>query len=409
MKSITRRLLLTALIGASLPSLYCLTPYQAITIVPVADLLGDAAQNITSQKNISPCYNQLPLCSQKAPACSRLHQLLFNEIVTVIEEKNDEVRIIVPNLFFETAGTTKKNSTYWALKKNFVSLEILKKNNIHAAMLPQPIQYDDTKIVKIQPRMTLTLLLPHHDEQTNHTFSVGTRFVIKNNNVTNVSVYVLNADASKITTMLIPKKITLVENKNQTQEERIKTFLTLIKVWAHPKQGFIPYVWGGCSYTHTCLHDAFTKKPSSLNTYHRENYCKGVTKTGFDCTGLLARAAQAAGMPYYFKNSTTILHHLKELTPKDSPESGDIIWLPGHIMIISDAKKNLVIEARSYDHGWGKIHEAHIRAIFKNANTLKELLEMCSANTPLERIDRDGLVAQKILQCKILSLRSIWQ
>lgn len=408
MKNTFTKNISTLLLVISLNFVHCLMPYQAVTIVPVADLLGDAAQNMSSQtKNISTCYNQLPLCSQKAPQCSRLHQLLFNEIVTVIEKKNEEIRIEIPNLYFETSGNTKKNNTYWALKKNFISLETLKKNNIELSQLPLQIKYDETKIIKHQSPPTVTLLLPYYDEHFHRTFSAGTRFVVKTTNTTNVSVYALNHDASKITMLVIPKKIVLAQTKNQTQEQQIEIFLKVLKVWAHPKQGFIPYVWGGCSYTQACLQEAFTKTSSS-NNYHRENYCKNQVKTGFDCTGLLARAAQAAGMPYYFKNSTTILQHLKELTLKDHPENGDIIWLPGHIMIISDAKNNLVIEARSYDHGWGKIHEAPIYAIFKNTPTLKSLLELCINKKRLERINRNGIVAQEITQCKILSVKSIW-
>lgn len=381
--------------------------YNAVTIVPVADLLGDAAQHIAPKKYVFDAYNQLPLTSQHSSHCSRIHQILFNEIVTVLEEKNDEVRIAIPNLFFQSAQDTKKNSTFWALKKNFISLDTLKKSGIKQQMFPDPIQYDSTKNNVVSPA-TVVLIAPYYDPEENRTFSVGTRFVMKKNNPTTVEVNVLNTPATKIITMHIPKKNILIENSNLLPEERIKIFLTLIKSWSQPKQGFIPYVWGGCSYTQPCLQEQFTKIPT-LNCYARNDYCQNTIKTGFDCTGLIARAAQAAGMPYFFKNSTTILNNLRELTSQDTLHNGDIIWFQGHVMIISDVKKNLVIEARSYDHGWGKIHEAPIHAIFKNVSSLKNLLELCTQHGILERINRDGKVAQEITLCKILSLRSIWQ
>lgn len=407
MKSMTNILLFTTLL-IHFPLLCVVRPYQAIAIVPVADLIGESAQKLVGQKNIFTCYNELPLSSQNSSARSRLHQALFHEIVMIVAETKNEVQIALPNIFFQTNSQQKKNNTYWALKKNFIALETLKKRGVNLALLPSPIHYDTANTVKNQP--IITLIMPFFDTTSKRTFSVGTRFTMKDQHAKSFEVYALNADASALSSITIPKEYAIRTSSNTSHEEQIKTFLKLLKLWAHHHKGFIPYVWGGCSFTHACTEESFMKSSSGisgLSWYHANKYSKA-PKTGFDCTGLLSRAAQAAGLPYYFKNSTTILKNLKELSLHDHMQDGDIIWIPGHVMVISDVKKNLIIEARSYDHGWGRIHEAPIAHIFKNTPTLHALLKLCTAQKPLERINKEGKIVQQITQCKLLSLRTIW-
>lgn len=69
---------------------------KAIIIVPVADLIGAPVSNIKT-------YKRLPLCGGKInpfEACIRMNQLLFNVIVEVLEQKNNQVKITIPHLFY---------------------------------------------------------------------------------------------------------------------------------------------------------------------------------------------------------------------------------------------------------------------------------------------------------------------
>lgn len=404
---LTLLLLLPFLVYFSLWSVA--TPYLAITRVPVADLLGESAQKISSNKNVASCYHQLPLCIQKAPHCSRIHQLLFHEIVTVLEEKKDEVYISIPSVFFETQNDTKKNSAYWALKKNFIPISQLEKNGIDISLLPEPVAYNQTK--KTRAQHVVTLIMPFFDHHSKRTLSAGTRFVVKGHDEHSFSGYALSPSGTELNVLQLPRNLVVATSDARTREQQITTFLAILHQWAHQHHGCIPYVWGGSSFTALDHDGDFIKKKVSGHstelTFVRPHYSH-IPKTGFDCTGLLTRAAQIAGLPYYFKNSTTILKHLQPVSSSGSVHNGDIIWIPGHIMVISDVNKNLIIEARSYEHGWGKIHEAPINHIFHNIHTLAQLLSKCSSNTPLKRLAKDGAIAQDIFQCKILSLRSLW-
>ena len=102
------------------------------------------------------------------------------------------------------------------------------------------------------------------------------------------------------------------------------------------------------------------------------------------------------------------MHNLKPLASHEHLQTGDIIWFSGHIMIISNAEKNIIIEARGYDHGWGKIHEAPLQVIFKNIVSTTDLEQAFRNQTPLERLHKDGTTAQTITNFKLLKLKTIW-
>jgi len=79
------------------------TPYQAVVIALVVDLVGQPMKTYCSNKTVADAYRDLPLCGgEQKPerSCPRIHQLLFNEVVTILEEQKDEVRIILENSEF---------------------------------------------------------------------------------------------------------------------------------------------------------------------------------------------------------------------------------------------------------------------------------------------------------------------
>src|SRR5205814_4688733 len=98
-------------------------------------------------------------------------------------------------------------------------------------------------------------------------------------------------------------------------------------------------------------------------------------KNGFDCSGVILRAAQIAGIPYFCKNTTTIAQCLTPLKSEQQLREGDLILIKGHVMIVSDITKNLLIEARSYGHGYGKLHEISIDQVFEGIETYKDLCD----------------------------------
>jgi hypothetical protein len=128
---------------------------------------------------------------------------------------------------------------------------------------------------------------------------------------------------------------------------------------------------------------------------------------GFDCAGLILRAAQCCGIPFFFKNSTTIAHYMRPLQPNETIEEGDILWIYGHVMVVADIRRNTIVEARSHYHGFGKVHEIPLHQEFKGMNTFEDLRKAFFNKQGLERLDASGNVVQKITQFKILKFSSL--
>ena len=157
----------------------------AVTIVPVADLVGAPLCDETR-------YKQMPLCGaniQPFVACNRLHQLLFNEVVDVVEKRGEEVKVRVPNMFYLSYGKTEPHSSYWTIKKYLLPLDTL-----DAHKVPKPLSFKD-KDMSSYTTNTVTLCMPYSDPATNTTFSAGTRFVRaqqRNKRAKKIKVYMLN-------------------------------------------------------------------------------------------------------------------------------------------------------------------------------------------------------------------------
>jgi hypothetical protein len=87
---------------------------------------------------------------------------------------------------------------------------------------------------------------------------------------------------------------------------------------------------------------------------------------------------------------------------------GDLILVRGHVMIVSDTTKNLLIEARSYGHGYGKLHEIPIGEVFENINTYKDLSEACFGKKVIKRKDKEGKVRDSFSNVQLFSMKSVW-
>jgi hypothetical protein len=377
--------------------------YQAVTIVPVADLVGSALANTRD-------YATLPLCGGKPKAfstCKRLHQLLFNEIIEVTLELNGQVEVTLPHLFFVPSDdTTHKMSTYWTLKKNIIPL----KDSQLKALVPQPISYVQTLAQQplVPQANTITLIAPYSAPECDCTFSAGTRFIVTATNPENktVTVELIHPKTHTPTQIAIPYNYCLTPAA--TREQQRKNFVKLVRLWAHGS-GAIPYVWGGCSYIFSAPNFAFKEITTGTNQSHYVLEPRSPSPhTGFDCAGLVARAAQAAGLPYFFKNTTTLATYLRPITEETPVQDGDLIWIPGHVMIVSDREKNTLIEARDYSSGWGCVQERPLKEVFKNIVSYNDLETRYHNKKALQRIDNSGVITNTYTTFKLLSLNSIW-
>lgn len=389
-------------------------PYKAVVIVPIADAAGSPIKTFFSESCAEQAYNTLPICGGKPLAsscCPRLHQLLFNEIGTVIKEEGQEVLIKISNCFYSTEHNHAPQHAYWTLKKNIMSLKKLEDQEISIDNFPAPISF--YKPSSITDEQVVTLVRPWNDEVTNQTFSAGTRFlkVVDQKPDQGVSVHIFNAHKKEWGTRTIPSSF-LGENLSDNAK-KIELFISLLKKWAHPDTGYIPYVWGGCSFTATA-HEPFNEKQNSSSdtacTFYEIKNFNAEPKPGFDCSNLIMRAAQVAGIPFFFKNSHTMTAHIKKLHHDAQLSAGDIIWIPGHVLIVADTNKNTVIEARGYKYkGQGRVQEIALNKIFKGIHSFEDLVKAWHAKQPLERLSDDGSIIEIIKHFKLLSMQSIME
>jgi cell wall-associated NlpC family hydrolase len=423
---------------------------QGIIIVPVADLVGSPIKAFNLAKTVDQSYANLPLChGSNAPTknCPRLQQLLFNEIVEIIDKQNNEYCITIPHLFYITATCKTPQNMYWIQSKNVMPVKKLQHHGINLDLFPSMPSYTNEALasslkagisarnsaIAIDPpshkatarflsplatanktngsdRMTIALLDPFYDPVTKKTYSAGTRFLSNGQEVDPdfYSAYIFDTADHSIKVTQIPKKSAVVQKK-QSMQEAMRLFVSILHHWAHAKNCMIPYVWGGASFIHGCKENSFSEVTNKKLCYFSRPDCAECVKTGFDCAGMVARAAQIAGIPYYYKNTYTLHQYLKPLQEAQSLTNGDLIWIPGHVMVVSDIKRNLLIEARGYPHGYGIVHEIALEKVFKNIKNYKQLMDLYFAKGSLERLDCKNQAVETISKFALLKMESAWQ
>ena len=360
--------------------LFLLSPIwaqQGFVKVPVADLIGHPMS--------VHAYGQLPYCGADPDpftVCPRIHQLLLHESVEIIAEKNHQVCIKTPNLFFITKQNKHPHNIFWTLKKNV-----------------QPISNED-KLPK--SNASISLLHPFFNSKTGQTYSAGTTFAIKETNRNGVIAWAFNGITHTFEPIRIPKAHCFLPAKEK--DKKRDQFVGLCRVWAH--ETYIPYVWGGTSYLEKQTDPFFiqekvihNKKLAHFSFAHEK-----AQKTGFDCAGLIWRAAQMCGIPFFYKNTTTIAHYLKPVKKAKQLKKGDIIWIAGHVMIVGSVEKNTLIEARGYNHGFGKVQEIPLHHVFKHIKTFDQLFVHQQKKLPFYRMDSSQKVVQTIHELKVLQL-----
>jgi hypothetical protein len=373
----------------------------AVIIVPVTDVAGRSLSLLPAIKDAKSWYSAMPYAPDKGHyACMRLHQLLFNEVVRVKQILNDEAECELLTCFYHNAeGKVRRNC--WVLKKNLLFLkDLLHKSELECIPLPYGRESAHISIV--------TLIWPWHNPKTKQTYSVGTRFVRckKKDTKFSYAVHMFNPNTHKKELGFISKRSACLEN---LKKPSVKTFLDILKKWAYPSL-IIPYVLGGCSIGHRYPHNNFSRSSAKVAgediSFWKRYGHSSTPLEGMDCSGLLLRAAQIAGLPYFFKNTRALVDSLRPLKPGESLEEGDLIWYAGHVMIVSDKKKHELIEAVGYDSGYGKVHTIALNKVFENISHYHELLEAYHAQKPLRRLSATEEPYKPLDAIKLLKLKS---
>jgi len=377
---------------------------QAFISVPVADFIGQSSHQPLKT------YAELELSSageHQFDICPRIGQGLFNERVRVIAELPEQVKVEVSQNYYISTQSKQKNNSFWTLRKNITYLKDLAAQD--RDKIPYPLDFkkstlSNAKIVTLQEPLPCNLL--------QCTFSAGARFVsVKNTKrALGVPVYVYNSQTKKFVIITIPTNMCLSQC-HTSNREKINHMITLIRSWCH-KSIAIPYVLGGSSYCSRVKPYSYEKKPVTNNDgsqgyrFVSKNIPKPIA--GFDCAGLICRTAQLCGIPFYYKNSFTMGSLLAPLKPNESLAEGDIIWVPGHVMLVANIKHNLICEARSYEHGYGKLQELPVNKIFMGIHTFDALVTAFHNHQTIYRQDSSGVLRDTYHNWKIVRLESAW-
>lgn len=380
----------------------------AVVKVPVADACGFRIGSCSSA--IGEYYQTLPYSPDSGPyGCLRIHQLLFNELVTITKEyPGGEVGVETTGWFF-LDGFHRKRHDFWMLKKDLMIVNSLPKE--FRRYIPSAI--DHKKAVDDYSKNILVLAEPWLEEKTNQLYSTGTRFVreIEKDTETDYSVIFIEGKKKVPLSALIQKEKALVYNESSFERGR-RTFLSLIRGWAHPKKGFIPYVYGGSSFTETLQDSAFNKvtgmRCNAKATYWERPAMKA-PHSGFDCSNMILRAAQMSFMPYYFKNTLALMTYMRPLKLGEKLEEGDLVWYSGHVMVVSNVAQNLLIEAVGYEvTGYGAVHEIPVNRVFHGIKNFEQLVHAHLTHQFTHRLNNKGAQALSVYRLKIFKLRSVF-
>jgi hypothetical protein len=398
----------------SLASISASALKQAVCIVPVADVLIKPIDENQLDSNTERAYAHIPISwgrkAEDITVCPRGHQILFNEIVTVIEESGPEVQIELSNILYEKPFDLEPRTRYWTLKKNLLPLEELSPE-IQKTFLPAPLSRK--KQAAKQTSQVITLRMPFYDGTTNKTYSAGTRFAVSAFAPGFVSVYVLDSITKEISLTQIPEALCYI-NTLREPEQKIKDFISTLQLWANNTNGSIPLVWGGSSFTHFATDTNFYEKLRTVESGNTYGYWERPAEieypfAGFDVSGLIYRAAQLCELPFYYRNTHTAAKYMRSLARSEKIAAGDLIKVVGGMFVVSNVEKNTLITALSYSGNYGIILETTLDKLLRDIKSYDELVNAYHTNKSLQTLRTDGSPWNVIDQFTILKLSSIWE
>ncbi|HVX01343.1 MAG TPA: hypothetical protein VHA52_13050 [Candidatus Babeliaceae bacterium] len=374
--------------------------WYGVINVPIADLLADAAHLENPEVHPERYYTTLAPEAIPQESNKRVHQALYNDIVNVKYTIGHESLVILENTYYVFSAFSKKPSInqFWTLSKNITPL-----SPYWIKILPIP--YSKNNII---------LTNPWTEPSTQITFSAGTRFARAAEYDTKDCFaihipdwnYLLTSSYQTPTISFVPRQLARIDAVASTDQAR-RSFISLIYEWITTAQpSIVPYVWGGNSLMFTYPdYDLFINKGNNcLVDGCWSRYGQPTPLPGLDCSGLIYLAARIVGLPFFYRTTTTLSRNLSPLSFDDSLQEGDLVWFPGHVMIVGNIDRHEIIESRGYSSGFGKVHIITLNKIFKGVSNYKQLIERFYENRPLELLDAWGNVKKTVSQFKILKL-----
>jgi hypothetical protein len=325
------------------------------------------------------CYHS-PACGQKNP-CRRANQGLYNEVVNCIAVVADAVNIDYKKVIYGHDDEGNNYSTMWTAQDGLILLKNV--DPCLHSMIPCMQKGDQPKLFLTEPW---------------HNFSVGSYFVRipTKDTDSHYAIFLPHFSENTFSIEYIEKEHALCVEPRTEQEARIVFVSLLYKLIEYAKNtlsdGVVPYVWGGCSFITANKKDDFLYEAGE---WHRP--CYESVYTGYDCSGLVWRLAQCAGINFPWKVSKMMAIHCRPIIENEILELGDIIWFEGHVMIVADIEHNTLIEAAGYNNGYGAVHCISLADRFGGITTYHDLINSYINQSPVSLLAADGHEVKKVI------------
>lgn len=341
--------------------------YQAIVKQPFADLVHPL------EEGKAPC-RILSIFEDSSKRSPRLGQLIFGEVVEVLGQQGELSLVRVPSqkLWVEHKGLVNK---FWVETKALhkISAAALSK-------LPSPVEQQlDDWVVLVEP-----WALPKHSLM----LSIGTRFKLIEEREDSFEVFAYFPRERHFRKISLPKQY--AQRMPQDRVDKIATFVRLAIQLAQAEVK-IPYVWGGLSIIARFPTISYVLQPacgSIDRAYTLVEQSEGPW-SGTDCSGFIVRLAQSCGIPLLARNTFTMLKLLAPVKPLAQAADGDLIYLPGHVLVIVSVAKNLVVEASGPEFGPGCVQCAHVSKVL-GVQSIAELVKKAAEGQKIDRLDLKG-------------------
>lgn len=381
-------------------------PVKAIIKQPVIDMIVQLPEG----ENKNFVFENIP-ASADPKNCLRVHQGLFNEKLNIFEkdgvpeQEGDFVKGYYDDIFYGyDANTQKLLNAFWLYKSCVAFLEQEKLGEIFSA-LPSG-EY------ALEP--TIFLTWPFLSKELQVTLSVGTRlkricekdrFGV-DGKVIEYAVLIPDYENYKIIIDYVPVEFARQEIKYQDKNEARKVFVEIVNelVDRIEKSGQeLQYVLGGSSFVKLQEPQKYYQRKEGSGIWEIEGN-EGKMYCGYDCSEFVMRMAKMAGIKFPYKNTGMMEKNLKKFDEESALEDGDLIWVRGHIMIISNIEKNEVIESRGYQSGFGRLQRIKLNELFDGIEKYVQLIGTYLNKKQISILDRQGKVAREYSEFKLLKL-----
>ncbi len=368
----------------------------AFCITTVADIVRHQITDDTaSYQEVKQAYESLP--ASWGPAlkdkvtCPREHQLLLHEIVTILKETNAEAFVAVKNCMTKNEDNESVSVQGWMRKDQLEDIQYL---DGYVPGLPKPINWQSGAI-----ESEVTLISPYRDDEGIF-YSAGTRFVLLEETEDSYRVAAYSKAMHRFKAIELPQTICAYKTHTLSIDERRELFCRLATMWASIPDACIPLVWGGASVGKAWEQDDYfavnysTSENERVTAWARPLYGSNGPYMGLDASGGILRALQSIGIAYFCRNSLTAYAELEQYALHETFKKGDLIWLPGALLIITSLEDNLVVTAMSYTSGYGAWTTLQLHAVFKGIYSYQDLRNAYQHNKELTLLNKDGSIAR---------------